>query len=63
MFVYLPSRSASSAPTEPHPRYSSEQWSRVRGAIEREHRMLAALDPRSPRIRPTVATLPNGASQ
>ena len=36
---------------------SAEMWARIRDAINREHRVLAALDPRSPRIRPTLGPL------
>lgn len=34
---------------------SAEAWDRIRDAVRREHRLIAALDPRSPRIRPTLA--------
>jgi len=37
------------------PKRSGEYWARIRDAINREHRVIAALDPRSPRIRPTLA--------
>ena len=54
-----------------HPRYNSagrrrqaarpakrsavEFWTRIRDEINREHRVLAGIDPRSPHIRPTLA--------
>jgi hypothetical protein len=36
-------------------RYSTDAWDRIRDQISREHRLLALVDPRSPRIRPTLA--------
>jgi len=36
---------------------SAEMWARIREEIRREHRLIAALDPRSPRIRPTLGPL------
>jgi hypothetical protein len=55
-------RSASSAPRHHHQnpkhrrRYSADAWHCLRDQIDREHRTLAAFDPRSPRVRPTVAS-------
>jgi hypothetical protein len=40
-----------------HRRYSAEAWNCLRGQIDREHRALAAFDPYSPRIQPTLALL------
>jgi hypothetical protein len=36
------------------PRFSAEAWDRIRDQISREHRVLAASDPRSPRIKPSL---------
>jgi len=36
---------------------SAEMWARIRDEINREHRALAAFNPRSPRIRPTLGPL------
>jgi hypothetical protein len=44
-------------------RPSAEAWDRMRDAIAREHRLVMAADPRSPRIRPTVATLVDGGAR
>ena len=62
MHVYVIGRSASSAPRQhrqnsKHRRYSTAAWDRIQDAINREHRGLAASDPRSPRIRPSLASL------
>ena len=38
-------------------------WDRLRDRIAREHRLIAAADPRSPRVRPTVATLIDGGAR
>ena len=35
-------------------RYSADAWHCLRGVIDREHRTVAAADPHSPRIRPTL---------
>jgi hypothetical protein len=62
MDIYLPDRSASSGQPQENSkqrrrRYSAEAWSCLRGVIDREHRSLAAADPRSPRIKPTLALI------
>jgi hypothetical protein len=36
--------------------YSIEQWTRLRDQVDREHRVVAHADPRSPRVRPTLAS-------
>jgi hypothetical protein len=38
-------------------RYSADAWNCLRGVIDREHRILAASDPCSPRIRPTLPVI------
>jgi hypothetical protein len=58
---YYMGRSASSAPRQHHQnsqrrRFSADAWHLLRDQIDREHRGLAASDPRSPRIRPTLAS-------
>jgi hypothetical protein len=67
MHIYLPGRSASSAPvpqnSKPRRRYSANAWSCLRGVIDREHRALEIADPRSPRIRPTLALLQQEGSR
>jgi len=59
MHIYLPGQSASSRQHQKQRRrrYSAEQWSCLRGVIDREHRSLALVDPRSPRIKPTLGTV------
>jgi hypothetical protein len=62
MYIYLFSRRAATAPRQHHEnpkrrRYSAQAWDRLRTEIDREHRVLAAADPRSPRIEPTVAPI------
>jgi hypothetical protein len=36
-------------------RYSAEAWDGIRDQISREHRVLAAADPRSPWIKPSLS--------
>jgi hypothetical protein len=36
-------------------RYLADAWNCLRGQIDREHHSIAAADPHSPRIRPTLA--------
>jgi hypothetical protein len=66
MFVYLPHRPASRAPRqEPKTRrrYSAEAWACLRGAIVREHERIAAVNPTSPRIRPSLPSLQQAGNQ
>jgi hypothetical protein len=39
------------------PPVSAEQWATLRGHVERQHGRFAALDPASPRLRPTLASI------
>jgi len=36
---------------------SEDAWHCLRGAVERQHAAVAAVDPTSPRVRPTLASL------
>jgi hypothetical protein len=38
-------------------RYSADAWNCIRGQIDREHRTIALADPRSPRIKPSLAPI------
>jgi hypothetical protein len=37
--------------------YSAEAWAMLRAAIDREHRSVGLVDPRSPRVCPTLGSL------
>jgi hypothetical protein len=54
-FIYSDKHSDATASTRRR-RYSAEAWSCLRGQIDRQHRLLAAAEPSSPRIRPTLAS-------
>jgi len=38
-------------------RLTADQWQLIRDQINREHRSIAALNPRSPRVKPTLGPL------
>jgi len=50
------SNSRRRSPKQPR-RLTTEAWARIRDQVNREHRVLAAADPRSPRIKPTLAPM------
>ena len=57
--IYYGRGPASSAPRQSSQnpkrrRFSTEAWDSIRDQVNREHRVLAAADPRSPRIKPTL---------
>ena len=59
MNLYLYGRAPSSRQhhqDSPRHRSSAHAWDLVRDAIDREHQSIAAADPRSPRIKPTLAS-------
>ena len=58
MHLYLYGRAPSSGQhqnSKQNPHRSSIDWDRLRDTSSREHRLITAVDPRSPRVRPSLS--------
>ena len=53
---YIRANNPSSNSSRRHrPKQHAIDWDRLRDTISREHRLITAVDPRSPRVRPSLS--------